>query len=141
MRREVLSSELLLPILLPLALPSSSFALLRFTFTSTFPIHQFSTRLPLVQISLLLLRLRLFLTLTLAFSRSKLPLSSLLEITLVATPLLRVSLSLFFCSCVPPLLLLRSSYSASSALSSLPLLRGNLLLQCVSRSKVWNRTN
>lgn len=43
MRREVLSSELLLPILLPLALPSSSFALLLFTFTSTFPIHQFST--------------------------------------------------------------------------------------------------
>lgn len=57
-----------------------------------------------------------------------------------ATPLLLVRLSLFLRSSALPLLLC-SSYSASSALSSLPLLRGNLSLQRVSRSKVWNRTN
>ena len=73
----------------------------------------------------------LFLSLSLFLSRYR--------ITSVATPLLRVSLSLFYYSCVPPLLLLCSSYSASSALSSLPLLRGNLLLQRVSRSKLQFR--
>ena len=77
--------------------------------------------------------LSLSLSLSLSFSLS---LSLRYRITSVATPLLRVSLSLFYYSCVPPLLLLCSSYSASSALSSLPLLRGNLLLQRVSRSKL-----
>lgn len=52
-----------------------------------------------------------------------------------ATPLLLVRLSVFLRSSAP-LLLLCSSYSASSALSSLPLLRGNLSLQRVSRSKL-----
>lgn len=51
-----------------------------------------------------------------------------------ATPLLLVRLSVFLRSSAP-LFLLCSSYSASSALSSLPLLRGNLSLQRVSRSK------
>lgn len=50
-----------------------------------------------------------------------------------------VRLSVFLCSSAPPLLLC-SSYSASSALSSLPLLRGNLSLQRVSRSKLQPRT-
>lgn len=56
-----------------------------------------------------------------------------------ATPLLLVRLSVFLRSSAPPLLLC-SSYSASSALSSLPLLRGNLSLQRVSRSKLQSRT-
>ena len=77
--------------------------------------------------------LSLFLSLSLSLFLSR------YRITSVATPLLRVSLSLFYYSCVPPLLLLCSSYSASSALSSLPLLRGNLLLQRVSRSKLQFR--
>jgi len=55
-----------------------------------------------------------------------------------ATPLLLVRLSVFLRSSAP-LLLLCSSYSASSALSSLPLLRGNLSLQRVSRSKLQSR--
>lgn len=54
-----------------------------------------------------------------------------------ATPLLLVRLSVLRSSA--PLLLLCSSYSASSALSSLPLLRGNLSLQRVSRSKLQSR--
>lgn len=56
----------------------------------------------------------------------------------LATPLLLVRLSVFLCSSAL-LLLLCSSYSASSALSSLPLLRGNLSLQRVSRSKLQSR--
>lgn len=56
----------------------------------------------------------------------------------LATPLLLVRLSVFFRSSAAPLLLC-SSYSASSALSSLPLLRGNLSLQRVSRSKLQSR--
>lgn len=122
MRREVLSSELILPFLLPF--PSSFLPPVLFSFTS----------FPLVQI---------FRSFYVSHSHflpfSPFSLFWLLEITFVATPLLRVSLSLFFRSCVPPLLLLCSSYSASSALSSLPLLRGNLLLQCVSRSKLQFR--
>lgn len=55
-----------------------------------------------------------------------------------ATPLLLVRLSVFLRSSAS-LLLLCSSYSASSALSSLPLLRGNLSLQRVSRSKLQCR--
>lgn len=55
-----------------------------------------------------------------------------------ATPLLLVRLSVFLRSSAS-LLLLCSSYSASSALSSLPLLRGNLSLQRVSRSKLQSR--
>lgn len=56
-----------------------------------------------------------------------------------ATPLLLVQLSVFLHSA--SLLLLCSSYSASSALSSLPLLRGNLSLQRVSRSKLQSKKN
>lgn len=96
-----------------------------------------------------LFSLALFLSISALLSRSFCPLtlSSLssdqrainsLITFFFATPLLLVQLSVFLRSSAS-LLLLCSSYSASSALSSLPLLRGNLSLQRVSRSKLQSK--